>query len=99
MVVYCRFAGYGQVDREALTVEEYKAKTELPDERWLWYEGRPRPTKIERYELELTPAPTLAWKSNIGNDLYPSKVLADKLVVRFLKLSQQVTRESNRKPW
>jgi hypothetical protein len=96
MAIYCRASGYGKVDYEVLTVEEYKARTELPSERWMWFGERPSPTKTE-YELELTRSLAPAWKPKHGDDLLSSKALADNIVVRFFELSEQVTRDQNRK--
>jgi hypothetical protein len=97
MAVYCRFSGYGQVEYEVLTVEEYKVRTELPNERWGWIEGRPSPSKTEKYELELTPSRAIAWKATNDNDLFSSKVLGDKIVIRFFEWSEQVTKDRNRR--
>jgi hypothetical protein len=81
MAVYSRFSGYGKVEYEVLTVEEYKAKTELPTERWGWLNGR-----------------ALMWKPKTGDDLHSTKVMADRLVIRFLELSESVMKERNRQP-
>jgi TIR domain len=97
MAVYCRFSGYGRIEHETLTVEEYEARIEMPYEQVWWPEGRPRATNTERYELELTHSRTLAWKPHLGTDLWSSEVMADKIVVRFLELADEVTFERNRK--
>ena len=98
MAVYCRFSGYGTIDREELTVEEYKAQILMPEERRMYLDGRgPSPSHSDKYELELTRAREPAWKPQHDGGYFPAPVLAERIMVRFLELTDEVTVERNRR--
>ncbi len=98
VIVFWRMSGYGQIEHEALTVEEYSARMEMPHDRVFWPEGRPKPIQTDEYELELTRSLTLAWKPKRRSELVPSPVLADRIVIRFMDLTDKITHDRNRQP-
>ena len=49
------------LESQKLIVEEYKARMALPNERWIFIDGRPSPASTEQYELDLARSRSLVW--------------------------------------
>ena len=96
LAIFCR-SGYGSDESQKLIVEEYKARMALPNERWIFIDGRPSPAGTEQYELDLGRSRSLWWTTTGPIGQFSSTVLADRLVVQFLDLADRVTTDSNRR--
>ena len=76
-------------------MEEYKAQMALPNERWTFIDGRPRPASTEQYELDLGRSRSFVRTTTGAAGQYSSPILADSL--QFLDLADRVTTDSNRR--
>ena len=97
VVAQWHWTGYPGIEQDELKIEEYDSIIALPGApRLIYHEGRPRVRNQSEYELELTKAREIVWKSKDDESLLSSTALADKLVIQFFTLADRIVAERAR---